>query len=98
MIDCQNAVDQLLVSANAGMELLRKVRSEDAILYQFVLGLADIYEQATGRNIGRAKHFRDKTYQGPSETFLMACLTPVRRETTIDSVRGLIRKIQKRRR
>ena len=98
LMDCQNAVDQLLVSANAGMELLQQVRSEDAILYQFVLGLACIYEPATGRNIGRAQHFQDKTYQGPSEAFLMACLTPVRRKTKIGSVRGLIRKIQKQRR
>ena len=92
---CGTALDQLVQSANAGARMLRGTRSEDVLLFQFVEDLASIYEQATGREIGRGHHFNDKTYQGPFEAFLMVCLTPVRTETTIESVRGLIRRVQK---
>ena len=94
---CGTALDQLVQSAKAGARVLRGTRTEDVLLFQFVQDLASVYEQATGREIGRGHHFNDKTYRGPFEAFLMACLTPVRAETTIESVRGLIRKVRKAR-
>ena len=70
--------------------------SKDIAFLEFAAGLVDVYVEATGRKIGRGFKYEDPEYLAPLESFLMATITPVRRHTSIDSVRGLIRKLQQK--
>lgn len=72
--------------------------SEDIALLDFATDLVEVFNNATGRKIGRGFKYEDPSHPGPLERYLMATIKPVRSHTTIDSVRGLIRKLQNRNR
>ena len=69
---------------------------EDIALLEFATALVEIYMEATGRKIGRGFKYEDPEYLAPLERFMLAAIKPVRENTSVDSVRGLIRKIQLR--
>ena len=69
---------------------------EDIALLEFATALVEIYMEATGRKIGRGFKYEDPEYLAPLERFMLAAIKPVRENTSVDSVRGLIRKIQRK--
>ncbi|MCH9052142.1 MAG: hypothetical protein IIA72_13860 [Proteobacteria bacterium] len=69
---------------------------EDIALLEFATTLTEIYMEATGRKIARGFQYEDPEYHAPLERFMLAAIKPVRQHTSVDSVRGLIRKIQRR--
>ena len=68
---------------------------KDEQLLEFCSQLVRIYRDATGRALGRGYQQSDENYEAPSERFLGACIRPLRPHTTIESLRGLIRKMLK---
>jgi len=71
-------------------------KPEDTAYREFVANLAGIYAEATGGTIGKGHKFNDPSYTTPFEEFLMACIKPVRPNTTIESLRKQIDKIKPR--
>ena len=64
----------------------------DKPLFELIMRLASIYEEATGRTPGRGYNELEPSYYGPFEKFLELCLDPLlERPLTIDSIRGHIR-------
>lgn len=70
--------------------------SEDIVLLDFATSLVDVFVGATGRKIGRGFKYEDPEYLAPLERYLMATIKPVRQHTSINSMRGLIRKIKRK--
>ena len=68
---------------------------KDEQLQEFCSRLVRIYCDATGSELGRGYQQSDEYYETPSERFLGACIRPLRPHTTIESLRGLIRKTLK---
>lgn len=106
-IDLDDTVDQIRKSENPLHQLEKTTRTtlkyfnkprgrdEDIELLEFTLELTDIYTEATGGKIGRGFSDSIPDYKTHLENFLLMCITPLRPNTTIDSVRKLIRKVQK---
>lgn len=95
LLDITNSLGVLRSAATDAKKYAERERGRhpNKELDHAVFSLAQIFHQATGRNPTRGLNHYDPDFQSPFERFLFACLRPIYNETTLDSIRGLIRKL-----